>query len=253
MSFKSWFRKNLVAGVLVLVPLLGTVGLFWWLFGKVTGPGYTGLLDRFEPGDPLRQFLRENELLFRILVLFAMLGLTLLIGALARNFLGKRIIRLGGSLLERIPVVKRIYKALKQMSEAFWGENKTVFKRAVAVEYPREGLYTLGFVMSSVPTQGPAEPGGELLNIFLPSTPNITVGWFVVMPEKQTIRLDMTVEDAMKMIVSAGVVVPRHERWLESLEARLSGKKDAAAPVSLDLAGALRSGAGVGQAGAAQG
>lgn len=253
MSFKSWFRKNLVAGVLVLVPLLGTAGLFWWLFGKVTGPGYTWLLDRFGEKDYLEQFLQENQLLFRILVLFGMFGLTLLIGALARNFLGKRIIRLGGSLLERIPVVKRIYKALKQMSEAFWGENKTVFKRAVAVEFPREGLYTLGFVMSSVPTEGSTEPGGELLNIFLPSTPNITVGWFVVMPEKQTIHLDMTVEDAMKMIVSAGVIVPRHERWLESLEARFGGKKDAAAPVSLDLAGALRSGSRVGQAGATQG
>ncbi len=241
MKFKNWLRNNFVAGVLVLVPALGTLALFWWLFDRVTGPGYDWVLRRFGKEDYLEQFLQENALLFRLLVLFAMLGLALLVGTLARNFLGSRIIRLGERLLERIPLVKRIYKALKQISEAFWGHDKTVFSHVVAMEYPREALYTIGLVMASSTNEAAGKPGERLTNVFLPTTPNLSVGWFVMVPEKQTIRLEMSIEDAIKMIISGGAVVPENEKWLSLLEVNRRGEKGPAPTQAVEFAQTLTS------------
>ncbi|MDP2896532.1 MAG: DUF502 domain-containing protein [bacterium] len=220
MSMRNWLRNNFVAGVLVIVPVLGTLALFWWLFDEVTGPGYGWLLKRYGKEDYLVRFLQESHLLFRLVVLFAMLGAILLVGALARNFLGRRVIRVGETFLARIPVVKRVYKAFKQMSEAFWGEQKTVFSGVVAVEYPREGLYSVGFLMSSSKGGELVKRGERVTSIFVPTTPNLTVGWFVMVPEEKTIRLNMKVEDAIKMIVSGGAVVPDRRQWLDILEAK---------------------------------
>lgn len=217
MSLKSWLRNNFVAGVLVLVPLLGTVALFWWLVGTVTNPGFKWLQSHFkEYAAPLQR----NALLFRLVVLFLMLGLTIVIGALARNFLGRRVIRLGETVLETIPIVNRVYIALKQISQAFWGQNKTVFSHVVLLEYPRRGLYTLGFVTSRGRGEVKARTDERLINVFLPTTPNPTSGWFVMVPEDHAVRLDMKVEDALKMIISGGAVVPEYRRAVEVLETR---------------------------------
>lgn len=220
MTIRNWLRNNFVAGLLVIVPVLGTLALFWWLFDQVTRPGYDWLVNRFGKEDYLERFLEENYLLFRLAVLFAMLGAILLVGAVARNVLGRRLIRVGERLLGRIPVVKRVYKAFKQMSEAFWGEQKTVFSGVVAVEYPREGLYSIGFLMSSSKGGEVVKRGERVTSVFLPTTPNLTVGWFAMVPEEKIIRLNMKVEDAIKMIVSGGAVVPERRQWLDILEAK---------------------------------
>ncbi len=235
MSLRNWLRNNLAAGVLVLVPVLGTVALFWWLFGKVTGPGY-GLLDKQLENTTYVEFLQKNRLLFRLAVLFLMLGVTVLVGTVARNLLGRRIIRLGEALLQRIPFVKRVYKALKQIAEAFWGENKGIFSGVVAVEYPREGLYTIGFLMASSAGDVGIKPDEKLTMVFLPSTPNVSIGWFAMVPKEKAIRLNMTVEDAMKMIVSGGVVLPEQDRWVEVLEAKSRGEPRGETKTGLQLA-----------------
>lgn len=240
MTVRNWLRNNFAAGVLVLVPVLGTLAVFWWLFSKVTGLGFDWLIKRLS-NQEYRQFLRKNDLLFRLLVLFLMVGLTALVGALARNFLGRRVIGLGERLLERIPFVKRVYRALKQMSEAFWGENKVVFSGVVAVEYPRDGIYSIGFVMSASKGDVTLKSGERLTNIFFPTTPNLTVGWFVMVPEEKTIRLNMKVEEAVKMIASGGVVLPENGEWLTTLEARQKGEKILARKGALELGIALSS------------
>jgi uncharacterized membrane protein len=160
----------------------------------------------------ITQFLQKNQLLFRLVVFFLMFALIVLIGILARNFLGRRVLRIGETILTRIPIVSRVYVALKQISQAFWGQNKTVFTGVVLLEYPRKGLYTLGFVTSPGRGEIKAKADEKLLNIFLPTTPNPTSGWFVMVPEKQVTPLQMKVEDALKMVISGGAVVPEYPR-----------------------------------------
>jgi len=218
-NFKSWLRNNFVAGVLVLVPLLGTMALFWWLVGTVTDPGFKWLQNTFAR---YPAFFEEKPLVlvFRVMVLLLMLGLTVLIGALARNFLGRHILHLGEIFFERIPIVNRVYIGLKQISQAFWGGNKTVFTHVVLLEYPRRGLYTLGFVTSPGRGEIKARTEKSLLNVFLPTTPNPTSGWFVMVPEEHAVQLEMKVEDALKMIISGGAVVPEYQEAMSALEAR---------------------------------
>jgi uncharacterized membrane protein len=228
-SFKGWTRNNFFAGVLVVVPVLGTIALFSWLFDKVTGPGYAWLIGRF-PADEetfLGQFLkgRSGQFLFRLAVLFLMFGLIVLIGALARNFLGRRVIRAGETFFEKIPIVNRVYVGLRQISQAFWGRNKTVFSHVVLLEYPRRGLYTLGFVTSPGRGEVDAKTEEKLINVFLPTTPNPTSGWFVMVPEDQTVTMEMKVEDALKMIISGGAVVPEYRKAVRVFEGR-RGKKE---------------------------
>ncbi len=210
MTFKNWFRNNFLAGVLVLVPVLGTVALFFWLFHKVTGPAYNWLAGLLE-NTFLEPFLKGKggRFLFRLVTLFLMLGVTVIFGALTRNFVGRRVVRLGETLFEKLPVVNRVHKALKQISEAFWGHDKTVFREVVAVEYPRRGVYTIGLVTSLGRGERRERTGEDLINVLLLTTPNPTSGYLVIVPEKDTVRLDMTVEDALKMIISGGAVVPQ--------------------------------------------
>jgi len=232
MSFKNWSRRNFLAGILVLVPLLGTIALFAWLFDKITGPGYKWLQNQL-PDKEYAAFLKKNWVLFRLLVLFLMLGLTVLMGVLARNFLGRRIIRLGEALFERLPVVNRVFKALKQISEAFWGQNKTVFSHVVAVEYPRKGIYTIGFVTSMNRKDAKDKAGERLINVLLLTTPNPTSGYLVIVPEKEAVRLDMSVEDALKMIVSGGAVVPQGFRGVSALTANQKDEAKTAGEVEV--------------------
>jgi uncharacterized membrane protein len=216
MSFKNWLRNNFGAGILVLAPVLGTIALFSWLFHSITGPCYGWLVSRVQGGEDtfFGQFLqgRTGQFFFRVFVLLFMFGLIVLVGTLARNFLGRRILQLGENILGRIPIVNRVYIALKQISQAFWGRNKTVFTHVVLLEYPRKGLYTLGFVTS--PGRGEVKDKTEekLINVFLPTTPNPTSGWFVMVPERQAVPLEMKVEDALKMIISGGAVVPEYKK-----------------------------------------
>ncbi len=207
MTFRSWFRKNFLAGILVLVPLLGTAALFWWLFAKVTGPGYGWMLKRIGNRE-YAEFLKENQFLFRLIVLFLMLGATILVGVVARNFAGRRVIRLGETVFEKLPVVNRVFKGLKQISEAFLGQGKTAFSGVVAIEYPKRGVYAIGLLSSAGRRQSTGTPGEKLVGVLLPTTPNPTSGYLVILPEKDVIPLNMTVEDALKLIVSGGAVVP---------------------------------------------
>lgn len=225
MSFKSWFRKNFLAGIIVLVPLMATLALFRWLFDKITRTGYEWLLKHF--ADDVGPFLQKNQLLFRVLVLFLMVGLTVLIGLLARNFVGRRVIRLGETVFERLPIVNRIYKAFKQISEAFWGQNKTSFDRVVAVEYPRKGVYTIGLVTSPHREGAKDKTGERLISVLLPTTPNPTSGCLVIVPERDTVRLDMTVEDALKVVISGGAVAPKGIKPLFARDAAEGGQKEA--------------------------
>ena len=208
LTLKTWIRNNLLAGVAVLMPVLGTLWFFLWVVNNITQAGLE-IMKRME----LRVLIWDLDsfgakILARAFVLIVMIGLVILIGLLAKNFFGRRLLRLGEIIIEKIPIINRIYIALKQISNAFWGQDKTIFKQVILVEYPRRGLYALAFVTSENTGEIDEKISGKLLNVFLPTTPNPTSGYFLMVPEKKAIRLAMSVEDGMKMVISGGAVMP---------------------------------------------
>jgi len=160
----------------------------------------------------LNPFITLNPLLQDLINLT--LGLTvpllaiLLIGLMARNFVGRWLLEFGEGTLSKIPVAGSVYKTLKQLLETFLRDNSKRFRRVVLVEYPREGLFSVGFVTGVVGPSLQPEPEKTLLSVFIPTAPNPTTGWYTLVPESSVKDLDISVEDAFRTIISAGIVNP---------------------------------------------
>ncbi len=217
-------KRNFLTGILVLVPIVGTILLFVWVFAKITNNGLEMLRqwDYFE-----RLYVQHEtgyEIIGRLIVLFGFFGIISVIGFFARNFIGHRTVRVAEKILENIPLINRIFLALKQLSQAVISSDSSLFSYVVLFEYPRKGIYSMGFVMSESSGEVQARTKEDVLSVFLPTTPNPTSGLFMIVPKKDTIRLTMGVEDALKMIISGGAVVPKY------IERELVEKHAAEAP-----------------------
>ena len=193
-------RRYFMAGLLVWLPIGATILIFTLLLD---------LMDRllFLLPPPFRP---EALLGFRIPGLGAILALIVLVvtGMLAANLLGRRLVKLYESLLERIPVVRTVYGAVKSFSEIVLSDSTASFNKVLLIEYPREGLYSLAFQTSENPGEIRAVTGEPIVAVFLPTTPNPTSGFMLFVPSRSVTELDMPVEAALKMIISLGVVVP---------------------------------------------
>ncbi|MGH2374723.1 MAG: DUF502 domain-containing protein [bacterium] len=186
-------RTYLVAGLLVILPLGVTVLVLLALFrflDSLLAPAVQYLLQRRVPG----------------LGLVAGIIMILIAGAFTSNVLGRRVVSLFDRAILRIPIVRTIYSAIRQLTDSVFMQNRSAFKRAVLVEWPRQGLYSVGFVTGE--TAGGAHPGERILNVFMMHTPNPTTGILCLVPESQAIPLDMSVEAALKLVVSGGIVAP---------------------------------------------
>ncbi len=198
-------RRYLVAGLLVWVPVGATILVFRLLLG---------IMNRFLFWLPAA-YRPENLVGYPIPGLSAILagilafGLLLITGVFAANFLGKRLVSSYESLLARIPLVRSVYGAVKNFTEVLLSENDNSFKRVLLVEYPREGIYSLAFQTSENAREVQARTGETIVTAFVPTTPNPTSGFILFVPRSQVTELEMSVEDALKMIVSLGVVVPK--------------------------------------------
>jgi len=141
-------------------------------------------------------------------LLVPLLGI-LLIGLMARNIVGRWLLEFGEGTLLRIPLAGSVYKTLKQLLETFLQGNANRFRRVVLLEYPREGLYALGFVTGSIGSAVQAGfPDDTMLSVFIPTAPNPTTGWYAVVPERSVRDINLSVEDAFRTIISAGIVSP---------------------------------------------
>jgi uncharacterized membrane protein len=160
----------------------------------------------------LNPFITLNPLLQDLINLS--LGLTvpllgiLLIGLMARNIVGRWLLEFVEGTLSRIPLAGSVYKTLKQLLETFLGDNSSRFRRVVLVEYPREGLFSVGFVTGVVGPSLLSEPDKPLLSVFIPTAPNPTTGWYTLVPEASVKDLNISVEDAFRTIISARIVNP---------------------------------------------
>lgn len=193
-------RRYLVAGILVWVPLAVTYTLIRFV---------VGLMDRTLLLLP-RQFRPEELLGFNIPGLGVILTIIVLLvtGLLAANFVGRAFVGGWESLLDRIPVVRSIYSAAKNFAEMVFSDSSQSFKRVLLIEYPRKGLYSLAFQTSTELGEVQGRKGEEIVCCFVPTTPNPTSGFIVIVPKKDVIVLDMEVDEALRMIISLGVVVP---------------------------------------------
>jgi len=214
--FRTTLRGSFATGLLVLVPLLLTIWIVEQLFkvlsGVFDGPVawlWGGAEKLSEPLPLLGWAGVEVGHLVPVVSIVTLLLIILLLGMIARDILGARLLMFGEDILRRIPIVNRIYQAVRQISETFLSNQKGAFKRAVLFEYPRQGIWSVGFVTreSSTYLECDLEPE-EVYHIFLPTTPNPTSGFMLVVPQRDCYELKMPVEDALKLIISGGAVSP---------------------------------------------
>ena len=198
-------RTIIVAGLLVWVPLGATIFVL-----KL-------LIDLFGNLDSRM----SDQLGFTIPGIGILLALLVLLGTglIAANYFGKRFVEFWESLLERIPLVRNIYSAVKRFAEIILSDSSQSFSRVLLIEYPRKGLYSLSFQTSQNLGEIQEKIGDDIVCVFVPTTPNPTSGLILMVPEEDVIELDMNVEDALKMVISLGVVVPGEDKEKNNLEA----------------------------------
>lgn len=194
-------RRYLVAGILVWLPVGITLLLLRILIG---------IMDRTLVLVP-EQYRPEAWLGFAIPGLGIVLTLLILLvtGILAANFVGRSLVAFWERMLERIPIVRSIYSASKNFAEIVFSDSDQSFKKVLLIEYPRKGLYGLAFQTATDLGEIQSRSGEDLVCTFVPTTPNPTSGFIIMLPRKDVIELDMEVDEALKMIISLGVVVPR--------------------------------------------
>ncbi|MHA1114519.1 MAG: DUF502 domain-containing protein, partial [Alphaproteobacteria bacterium] len=198
-------RNYLLAGVLITAPIGITVYLIWLFVTFIDGV-VAGLLPaRYLP----QTYLPVDVPGFGLLIV--VVGLTV-IGALARGLIGGFFVRMGERVVDRLPVVRSVYGALKQIFETVFAHQSSAFREVVLIEYPRRGIWAIGFVTGVTEGEVQNLTEAEMANIFLPTTPNPTSGFLLFLPRSDLYRLDMTVEEGIKMVVSGGIVTPPDRR-----------------------------------------
>jgi uncharacterized membrane protein len=196
----STLRRYFVAGLIVWIPL----GITLWVLKLLVDVMDQSLL-------LVPENYRSDKLFgFHLpgLGIILTVAIVLATGALAANFFGRKVLKLGDSTLSRIPIVRSIYGGVKQISDTLFSPEGKAFRRAVLVRYPHAGAWTVALVTGSPQHEVAGILGADQISVFVPTTPNITAGFFLIVPRSETIELDMTVDAALKYIISMGVAEP---------------------------------------------
>ncbi len=197
-------QRYLVAGILVWVPLAVTFALVY-LAVDITDNTLLLIPEQYRPDSVLGFHIPGLGVILALIVL-------LVTGVLAANFVGRALVSGWESLLERIPFVRAVYSAAKKFSEIVFSDSSESFKKVLLIEYPRKGLYSLAFQTATDLGEVQARTGEDVVCCFVPTTPNPTSGLIIVVPKKDVTELDMEIDEALKMIISLGVVVPTWSR-----------------------------------------
>jgi len=197
---KKGIRTYLVTGLLVWVPLGITVFLIGFMVDFVDN-ALLFVPEQYRPDSLIGFHVPGIGLLLVFIILF-------LTGLLAANFFGRRLVKLWERALNKIPLVRSIYSASKTFAEVVLTDSTDSFKEVLLIEYPRKGLYSLCFQTSTNLGEVQSRTGEDVICVFVPTTPNPTSGVMIIVPRKDVVRLDMEIEEAVKMVVSLGVVVP---------------------------------------------
>ena len=203
---KQDLKNDLIAGLLVVIPLATTI----WLsisIAKWAIDLFTRIPKQINPFDGLDPVV-TNILNFTVGLAVPLLSI-LVIGLMARNIVGRWLLDFGEQFLQAIPLAGSVYKTLKQILETLLGDSKTKFRRVIMLEYPRKGIWTMGFVTGKTSPTLQGHFPEEMLNVFIPTTPNPTSGWYAIVPQAEAIDIDISIEDAFKVLISGGIVSPQ--------------------------------------------
>ncbi len=205
--FASW-RANFFTGLAIVLPAVISIAVVVWLFGTVANITDTLLI--FLPKEWTHKDLGAGAMrwywsLVALLLAVLLIGL---VGSLARYYFGKKLIQLVDLALLRVPLLNKIYSTIKQVNQAFSPSSKSSFKQVVLVEFPRAGQYSVGFVTGEDHKEVQQKTKEHVFSVFVPTTPNPTSGFLVLVPEKEITKLDMSVADGIKFIISLGAIAP---------------------------------------------
>ncbi len=197
-------RKYFITGLLILVPLAITL----WVLNLIIGTMDQSLLllpERWQPRNLFGFHIPGLGSILTLLIIF-------LTGLATRNFIGNQVVIVWEKILTRIPVVNSIYSSVKQVSDTLFSSSGNAFRKAVLVQYPRQGSWTIAFLTGIPGGDVKNHLHGDYVSLYVPTTPNPTSGFFLMVPRVDTIELDMSVDAALKYIVSMGVVSPEQQR-----------------------------------------
>ncbi|MDI9856176.1 DUF502 domain-containing protein [Comamonas sp. 17RB] len=196
----SALRKWLFTGLLVIVPGVITAWVLNWIIGTLDQTLQI-LPEHWQPDRLLGMHIPGFGVLLTLLIL-------LLVGGVASNFVGRKLVSWGDAIISRIPVVRSIYSSVKQVSDTVFSDSGNAFRTAVLVQWPREGVWTVAFITGQPSGEVASYLRDEYVSVFVPTTPNPTGGYFVLMRKSDCVELEMSVDTALKYIVSMGVVAP---------------------------------------------
>jgi uncharacterized membrane protein len=202
---KQDLKNDLIAGLLVVIPLATTI----WLSLTITRwviDFLTRIPKQLNPFNDLNPIL--GNLLNFVVGLTVPLLCILVIGLMARNIAGRWLLDFGERVLQAIPLAGSVYKTLKQLLETLLKDSSAKFRRVILVEYPRKDIWAIAFVTGVLSPQIQPHFTGNMLSVFIPTTPNPTTGWYAIVPEDEVVNLSMSIEDAFKVVVSGGIVSP---------------------------------------------
>lgn len=202
-GFSLWarLRTYFFAGVLITAPVFLTIYLAWLFISFVDERVFSLLPPEYNPEAYMPFFIPGLGLLV------VLLGLTL-IGALTAGFLGRATRQLIDGILNRLPVIRSLYSAINQIMETMLANKSSAFRECVLIEYPRRGIWTLGFITGTSKGEVQDVTADQLVNVFVPTTPNPTSGFLLFVPDQDIVRLKMPIEDGLKLVISGGIVTP---------------------------------------------
>jgi uncharacterized membrane protein len=204
--FLARLRGYFLTGLIIVGPVAITIYVVWWFINLVDGFVRPLIPDAYLPDSFLPFNIPGVGLVFGIISL-------MLIGALAANLFGRTIVSYGVILLDRMPVVRGVYRLLKQIFTTVFAKQGTSFKRVGLIEFPRRGLFVIVFVSGDPPGEIKEKlDDDELMTVFMPNAPNPTTGFVMFMPAKDVILLDMAIDDGVKLVISAGLVAPKQNK-----------------------------------------
>lgn len=212
-SLFAALRASFLTGLVVIAPVGLTIWLIWSVVGWVDGFVLPLVPNAYQPDRVLQDWLGLDpsvQINIRGLGVVIFLIFTVIVGWMAKGLLGRSLISFAESLVERTPVVRSIYSGIKQISETVFAQSERSFEKACLIEYPRKGIWAIGFISTTTKDEVAkrGNNGEPMLSIFVPTTPNPTSGFLLFFPQKDVIELDMSVEDAAKLVISAGLVYP---------------------------------------------
>lgn len=202
---KQDLKNDLIAGLLVVIPLATTIWLTITVANWVIN-FLTRIPKQLNPFDEMNPFL--VNLMNLAIGLAVPLLCILLIGLMARNIVGRWLLDVGERLLQAIPLAGSVYKTLKQLLETLLKDTNGKFRSVILVEYPRRGVWAIAFVTGTISNEIQSQMSRPMLSVFIPTTPNPTTGWYAIVPEDEVVNLSMPIEDAFKIVISGGIVSP---------------------------------------------